>query len=55
MTIKDIIEIIKESPLFNISTSQEKYDAITHTMEVAGLEYSSEDIKEIVGEVFTAI
>lgn len=29
MTIKDIIEIIKKSPLFNISTSQEKIEDIT--------------------------
>ena len=55
MTIKEIVEIVKESPLFAISTSREKYEAITHTMEVAGVEYSSEEIKQIVGEVFTSI
>ena len=55
MTTKEIIEILKESPLFEKITSQEKYEAIAHTMEVAGMEYRSEDIKEIVGEVFTVI
>ena len=55
MTPKEIIEILKESPLFEKITSQEKYEAIAHTMEAAGMEYRSEDIREIVGEVFSAI
>jgi len=54
MTIGEVIEILKESPVFGLLTSGERDEAINHAVEVVGLGYSDDEIKEIVGEVFLA-
>lgn len=54
ITTKEIIEIMKESPLFELLNGREKYEAITHAIEAAGIEYMGDEIeiRDIVGEVF---
>ena len=55
MTMKEVIEIIKESPLFELLTFREKSEAITHALEAAGTKGMQEDIRDKVGEVYISL
>lgn len=55
MTMKEVIEIVRESPLFELLSFKEKCEAITHALEAAGAEDLQEDVRDVVGEVYISL
>lgn len=51
MKARDIIEIVKESRLWEMLTPREKHDAIKHALDITYLSLTEEEIRSIVGEV----
>jgi hypothetical protein len=51
MTANELIEIVKESNLWEPLTEKEKQEVINHALKISG-PLTQVDINEIVGEVF---
>ena len=52
MTVKEVIEIIRESNLWGTLAPKEKQEAIAHALRITQTSTQEEDIKNIVGEVY---
>lgn len=52
MTVKEVIEIVKESDLWELLSQKEKQEAIKHAFEMTQLSPTEEDIRSTVGEVY---
>jgi hypothetical protein len=55
MTAKEVIEIIKESKLWESLTQKEKQEAIKHALTCTQPSITEENIESIVGEVYLGI
>ena len=55
MTAKEVIEIVKESNLWESLTQKEKQGAIKHALTCRQLSIIEEPIDTIVGEVYLGI
>jgi hypothetical protein len=55
MTVKEVIEIVKESNLWGTLAQKEKQEVLLHALEVTQLSTKKENIKNIVGEVYSAL
>jgi hypothetical protein len=55
MTAKEVIEILKESKLWESLTQKEKQEAIKHALACTQLSIAEGNIGTIVGEVFLEI
>ncbi|NCS96906.1 hypothetical protein GW756_06075 [bacterium] len=53
MTAKEVIEIFRESKLFEMMTAKGKQEAIEHASRIVNISLSEEDIKSKVGEVYS--
>jgi hypothetical protein len=52
MTAKEVIEIVKESNLWESLTQKEKQEAVNHALKSAQLSITEENIRTTVGEVY---
>ena len=52
MTAKEVIEIVKESKLWESLTQKEKQEAINHALTCTHLSTIEENIETTVGEVY---
>ena len=53
MTAKEVIEIVKESHLWASLTQKEKEEVITHALQMYHGPINEENLKSIIGEVFS--
>ena len=51
MTVKEVIEVVKESKLWESLTQKEKQEAIKHALEITQLPITKEDIRTTAGEI----
>ena len=52
MTVKEIIEILKESNLWGALAPKDKQEAVAHALRITHTATQEENIKNIVGEVY---
>ena len=52
MTAKEVIEIVKESKLWESLTQKEKQEAVAHALKITQLSTKEENEKNTVGEVY---
>ena len=52
MTAREVIEIIKESNLWEVLTQKEKQEAVKYALKSNQLSLTEEDIRSTVGEVY---
>ena len=52
MTVKEVIEIVKESNLWESLTQKEKQEVIKHALKSTQHSIIEEDIRTTVGEVY---
>jgi len=52
MTAKEVIEIVKESKLWEVLTTKEKQEAVKYALKSNHLSPTEEDIRSTVGEVY---
>jgi len=52
VTVKEIIEILKESNLWETLAPKEKQEAVAHALRITQTATQEENIKNIVGEVY---
>jgi hypothetical protein len=52
MTAKETIEIISDSSLWKTLSISERLEAIAYAIKIAGITLDSEDVSDIIGEVY---
>jgi hypothetical protein len=52
MTTKEVVEIVKESNLWETLTIKEKQEAVAHALKITQLLTKEENVKNTVGEVY---
>jgi len=52
MMAKEVIEIVKESNLWEVLTRKEKQEAVAHALKITQLSTTDENVKNTVGEVY---
>ncbi len=52
MTVREVIEILKESSLWGTLAPNEKQEAVAHALRITKTSTQEENIKDIVGEVY---
>ena len=55
MTQKEVIEIVKESNLWESLTQKERQEAITHALKITQVSMTDENIRNTVGEVYLGL
>lgn len=55
MTAKEVIEIIKESHLWETLSPEEKRQVIVHALAITRVPIDEENIKNNIGEVYLAL